>query len=163
MLFLGLGLLLVLGCFSFVLLFGAPYLPTLSRQIGLALDVAKLQPGDTLLELGCGDGAVLLAAARRGYKVIGYELNPLLVIVCRLRTWRYRKQVRIRMQNFWTADWPPAEAVFVFALQRYMARLDMKLLAYPHKPVRLVSFAFTIPARKPDQSEAGLFIYDYRV
>lgn len=43
---------LVIICFSAVLLFGAPYVPTLSPQVKAALELADLKPGQTLLELG---------------------------------------------------------------------------------------------------------------
>lgn len=100
-------ILLVLAvCFGGVVFFGAPYLPTLSPQVKAALDLAGLKKGDHLLELGCGDGKVVLAAARRGINVIGYELNPILAAVAWLRTWRYRKNVRIVWGDFWNKVWP---------------------------------------------------------
>ncbi|HSH18794.1 MAG TPA: class I SAM-dependent methyltransferase, partial [Candidatus Saccharimonadales bacterium] len=103
------ALLLVLSaCFGFVLLRGAPYLPTLRKQVDAALDLADLSPGDTLLELGCGDGKVMIAAAQRGLKVVGYELNPILACIAWLRTRRYGKQVQVVWGDFWTKDWPKA-------------------------------------------------------
>ena len=76
-------------CFAFVLINGAPYLPTLRKQIDAAFDLAELMPNDMVIELGCGDGRVLIAAAKLGYKAVGYELNPILFIICWLRTWHY--------------------------------------------------------------------------
>jgi 16S rRNA A1518/A1519 N6-dimethyltransferase RsmA/KsgA/DIM1 with predicted DNA glycosylase/AP lyase activity len=152
----------VLACFSLVLLVGAPYLPTLKPQINAALDLAELRPGDTLLELGCGDGAVLVAAARQGIHVVGYELNPLLVLLCKLRTWRYRKSVSVIWGDFWHKPWPEAQAIFVFLLPKYMSRLDKKVMQYKHKPVKLISFAFEIPDRDPANTSDGVFAYRYR-
>ena len=152
----------VLACFAAVLLTGAPYLPTLSTQITAALELADLQAGETLLELGCGDGRVLIAAARQGWQVVGYELNPLLVLVAWLRTRRYRKQVKIIWGNFWNQPWPPAQAIFIFLLPKYMPKLHKKVIQYKHKPVKLVSFAFEIPGQKPTHRKAGVFAYDYR-
>ena len=149
-------------CFGGGLLVGAPYVPTLYPQVEAALDLAKLQSGETLLELGCGDGRVLLAAAERGIHAVGYELNPLLALIAWLRTRRYRGHVQIICGNFWRAKWPPAEAVFVFLLDRYMVKLDTKLDQYPHKPLKLVSFAFQIPDKQPDSEKAGVFLYRYK-
>lgn len=152
----------LLIAFAGVLLFGAPYLPTLSPQVETALKLADLKKGDTLLELGCGDGKVLVAAAKQGVNAVGYELNPLLAAFCWLRTRRYRKQVRVVCGDFWRAQWPPADAIFVFLLPRYMTKLDKKCMQYKHKPVKLVSFAFTIPG-KPIKTEVnGVFLYTYR-
>lgn len=151
----------LLFCFAGVLLVGAPYLPTLTPQVTAALKLANLKKGDTLLELGCGDGKVLVAAARQGLNVVGYELNPLLVIICKIRTWRYRKQIQIIWGDFWKKPWPPAEAIFVFLLPKYMSKLNKKCIQYEYNPVKLVSFAFPIKNLKPVSQKKGVFLYSY--
>lgn len=147
--------------FAGVVLVGAPYVPTLSPQVKAALKLADLRPGQTMLELGCGDGKVLIAAAEQGIRVIGYELNPLLAAVAWLRTRRYRHQVKIVWGDFWRADWPPAEAIFTFLMPRYMHKLDRKIAAYPHRPLKLVSFAFTIPGKRAAKTKDGVYLYNY--
>jgi SAM-dependent methyltransferase len=152
----------LLLAFGGVVLVGAPYLPTLKPQVMAALELADLKPGQTLLELGCGDGRVVLAAARRGYQVIGYELNPFLVLIARLQTFRYRPTAKIIWGDFWQKSWPEADAIFIFLLPRYMKKLDTKVIQYNHKPVKLVSFAFQIPGKKFISKKAGVFVYHYR-
>ena len=152
----------VLFCFGFVLLFGAPYLPTLSDQVANAFELAELQPGQTLLELGCGDGKVLVAAAQQGYRVIGYELNPLLFVICWFRIRRYRRQAEVHWGNFWTQPWPQADVIFVFLLQTYMHKLDTKIMQSAPKPVKLVSVAFTIPGKHAVKAKGAVSLYDYR-
>lgn len=152
------GLLLSFGG---VLLVGAPYLPTLQPQVAAALRLAALTKGETLIELGCGDGRVVAAAAAQGLQVVGYELNPILAGIAWLRTRRYRRQVRIVWGNFWQREWPAAEAVFTFLLPKYMPRLDSAMGAYHHRPVKLVSFAFELPGRRPDAAISGVYLYHY--
>jgi 16S rRNA A1518/A1519 N6-dimethyltransferase RsmA/KsgA/DIM1 with predicted DNA glycosylase/AP lyase activity len=163
MIFLSLGLLLILLCFGFVLLFGAPYLPTLAPQVRAALELANVKPGETLLELGCGDGKILLAAAHVGVKSVGYELNPILALIARIRTLKYRKTVTIIWGDFWQKPWPEAEAIFVFLLPKYMKKLDTKIMQSKHKPVKLVSFAFEVPGKTASEQKDGVFLYDYDV
>lgn len=149
-------------CFAGVLLVGAPYLPTLKPQIDAGLELLDLKPGQSLLELGCGDGKVMIAAAEQGLTVIGYELNPLLVIVCWLRTRKYRGRVKVVWGNYWEIDWPKTEGIYAFILQKYMSKLDKKVIQENRNPVKVVSFAFTIPDRKSTAEKAGLYLYEYK-
>jgi SAM-dependent methyltransferase len=155
-------ILVLIGLFAFVLMFGAPYLPTLAPQIESALKLANLKDDQIMLELGCGDGRVLIAAAKTGATVIGYELNPLLALIAWLRTRRYGKKVKVVWGNFWLHEWPVTDVVFVFLLDKYMKKLDKICVQYPHKPLKLVSFAFRVPDRHVDKSEKGVFLYIYR-
>jgi SAM-dependent methyltransferase len=153
---------IVIFLFGFVLLYGAPYLPTLRPQVTTALDFLDLKSGETMLELGSGDGRVLRAAAERGWNVVGYELNPILVAFSWLYTFKHRRQVTVRWGNALTADWPPAEGIYIFGLQKIMPKLHTKIIQYPHKPVKLVSFGFTIPDKKPVKQKSGISLYLYR-
>lgn len=148
--------------FAFVLLFGAPYLPTLSAQTKAALELADLKEGDHLLELGCGDGRVMIAAAEQGIRVTGYELNPLLAFVSWARTRRYKGQVKVVWGNFWTKQLPPAQAIFVFLLPKYMEKLNNKVIQeYSGKKIKLVSFAFVIPSKEVTVKKQGVYLYRY--
>lgn len=153
---------LITFCFCFVLLFGAPFLPTLAPQIDKALELLNLREGETMLELGCGDGRVLIAAAKRGLQVVGYELNPLLAAVAWLRTRPYRKQVKVVWGDYWVEQWPAAQGIFAFLLPRYMSKLHKKIMQYPYRPLRLASFAFAIPDLKPACLERGVYLYEYK-
>lgn len=153
---------IVLLCFAVVVFFGAPYVPTLTPQVQAALTLLNLKPGQTMLELGCGDGKVLLAAAKQGYNVVGYELNPILAIIAWARTYRYREQVRVVWGNFWHKTWPDAQGIFAFVMPNYMAKLDKKITQEVGKPVKLVSNAFEIVGVRPDKSLDGVHLYRYK-
>jgi hypothetical protein len=155
-------LVVLIICFGGVLLFGAPYLPTLKPQIEAALKMADLKPGDTLIELGSGDGRVMLAAAKQGINVVGYELNPILAAISWLRTLMYKKHTATIWGDFWQKDWPEHQAIFTFLLPKYMSKLDKKVMQSKHKPVKLVSFAFEIPGKQPAAQKDGVFLYVYR-
>jgi SAM-dependent methyltransferase len=151
-------LLVVFLLFAGVLLRGAPYVPTLDRQAIVALELLGLEPGQTLLELGSGDGKVLLLAAQAGLNVVGIELNPILVVISRMRTWRYRAQVRVIWGDFWLVTWPECDGVFSFLLDRFMSRLDERMQKI-HRP--LASFAFEIPGRTATTTRDGIHLYHY--
>ncbi len=148
-------------CFGFVVLFGAPFLPTLRPQITAALDLLDLKAGQTMLELGCGDGRVLIVAAERGIHAFGYELNPILAAIAWLRTRRFSGRVRIVWGDYWRVAWPEADGVFAFILPRYMHKLHKKVMQYPSRPLSVASFAFTIPDKKAAEAKDGVFLYIY--
>ncbi len=147
--------------FTFVIAFGAPFLPTLKARVPEALDLSGLKAGDTLIELGSGDGRILRAAAERGINAIGYELNPLLVVYSKIVNIKYRNKVKIIWGDYWRKQWPEAQGIFVFLLQPYMQKLDTKITQNYPKGIALVSFAFTIPNRKPNKESNGLYLYRY--
>lgn len=148
-------------CFIFVIAFGAPFLPTLKPQVKTALDLIDLKKGQTLLELGSGDGRVMIEAAKRGVNAVGYELNPLLVLYSKVLSWKYRKHIKIIWGNYWRNPLPKADGIFVFLLTPYMDKLDKKISQESKRRVKLVSFAFQIPGRKHSKKQSGLFLYNY--
>ncbi len=154
------ALLAVVFAFSFVVFFGAPYLPTLKPQVEAAFELLDLKEGQSFLELGCGDGRVLIAAAKRGLQVTGYELNPFLACIAWVRTRRWGKQVRVVWGNFWLLQWPKADGIFVFLHTRFMPKLHDKIMREKKGDLKLVSFAFQIPGRKATEHQ-GLFLYRY--
>ena len=148
--------------FGFVIMFGAPYLPTMKKQQEQAFKLLNLKPGQKILELGSGDGRVLLAAARQGLLADGYELNPLLYLLSKAVCFKHRKQINVYYGNFWHKKWPKADGIFVFLHPRFMKKLDSAVKEqYASQSVKLVSYAFKIPGQKPAKTKEALFLYQY--
>ncbi|MGW4466363.1 class I SAM-dependent methyltransferase [Micromonospora sp. NPDC004704] len=146
--------------FAVAALTGAPYLPTLTSHHRPVLALAALKPGQTLVDLGSGDGYLLRAAAAQGVRCIGYEINPLLWLVSRLVTWRYRHLVTVHLGNYWHARLPPVDVIYVFLIARMMPRLDAKLRAETTTPTTVVSLAFELP-RTPIARVGPVMSYRY--
>jgi precorrin-6B methylase 2 len=154
--------LIVILAFQFVVLFlGAPYVPTLHKQRVVALELLKLKPGQTLIDLGCGDGAMLIEAAKKGISSVGYEINPLLAFIAWLRTRRYGNKVKIVQGNFWQKEWPQADGVFVFLTNRYMERLNQNMQNRFKHPVKLVTYGFSMTDKKASATKGACFLYRY--
>ena len=149
-----------------VIFSGAPYLPTRRKQIIEAIELAHLTTADFVVDLGSGDGAVQKVLAEKGIKSLGYEINPYLFLISKIRLYKYRNLAQVRLANFWSKNLPQqTTVVFTFLLDRYMARLDVKLNDQAHKlqkPLSLISFAFKIPTRDPLKIKGGLFLYKYK-
>jgi len=152
---------LVSAAFALASFVGAPYVPILRRDSEALLGLAGLQPGQTLIDLGSGDGRLLRAAAARGIHCVGYEINPIMVLISKVVCWRYRRLITIRLADFWKADLPPADVIYVFLLPKYMTKLDHHLTSQVHQPTRLISYAFEIPGRPTVAGNNNTFVYEY--
>ena len=146
--------------FAGIVFLGAPYVPTKRSQIIAALDLLDLEAGQTLLELGAGDGRVAKAAAQRGIRVVGYELNPVLLLVAKISTWQYRDLVTIHWRNYLHTRWPKAEGIFIFSGDPYMARLNKKITKCA-PDAKVASFAFKFAEQELSGSREGIYLYDY--
>ena len=144
-----------------MILRGAPYLPTLKKQTEIALDLLDLKTGQTLIDLGAGDGRVAIAAARRGIRVVGYELNPLLWLIASVRTLRYRDLVTMRLADFWNVKLNSCDGVFIFGIERIMPRLETKLQHELKGGTKVVSFTFRLPNSKEIKNVNGLYLYRF--
>ncbi|HEX5448283.1 MAG TPA: class I SAM-dependent methyltransferase [Candidatus Saccharimonadales bacterium] len=151
----------VILAYGFVLLFGAPYFPSLRPHVKAALKLLDLKKGQVVYDLGCGDGRFLRSAAKHGLVAVGYELNPFMFAWSWLTTRRYGRRVKVRFGNFWHADLSEADAIFVFLLDKYMPKLDERIRATAKKHVKLASHTFKIPGKKPSDEEYGVFLYKY--
>ncbi len=162
MIFFWILLIIVVLSFGVILLIGPPYLPTLKQTRTDALDLLDLDPGDLFVDLGSGDGTMLVAAAERGLKAVGYELNPFLVIVSRLRTLRYGKRVKTHWRSLWRADLTQADGIFIFLMTHHMEHLDKMLrTGNVKKNIKVVSHAFKILDNEVAAKKGAVFLYKF--
>lgn len=122
-----------------------------------------LKKGDVVVDLGSGDGAFLKSAAQRGYKAVGYELNPLLCLVAYLRCFGVRGRVKVLWRDFWLTDLSSdTKAVFVFLAGPYMGRLARKLeqsMKNRKTELKVASYGFAIPGLLPHKVSNGVYLY----
>jgi hypothetical protein len=83
------------------------------------------------------------------------------VLISRVVCWRYRELVTIHTADIWHTKLPAADAIYIFALDRYMLRLDEKFKAEISKPTKVISYIFQIPERKPVLSTSNTYVYLY--
>lgn len=152
-------LIVFVGFFAVAGIMGAPYVPILKRDSDALLDLIDLKAGQTLIDLGSGDGRLLRAAAARGIKGIGYELNPVMYLISLLVCFRYRNLVSIHLANLWQVKLPPADAIYLFLMPKFMERLDNKLASELVHATTVVSYAFQLPDRTPLRQNKNTFVY----
>jgi hypothetical protein len=145
--------------------FGAGYQPTPRAVVQRMLDEAKVGPDDTLFDLGAGTGAIVFRAAReRGARAVGVEVDPLRVLILRLRRWIGGPVDRVRIQwgNLYGTDFRSATVVAVFLWPEAMARLRPLLEQQLRPGSRVVSHWHPILEWTPTAEDPATRVYLYR-
>lgn len=135
-------------------------MPTKSRDIDQIFDKLKIRKGALVVDMGSGDGRILLSAVKHGLVAIGYELNPFLVIISRLRL-KKQPDARVVMGDYWRGDITKASVVFVFSATPFMARLYDKLKAELKPGAMVISYGFSFEGIKIDQKIGPANIYQF--
>jgi hypothetical protein len=164
---LGLLFLLISGLWLIVpALYGVPWVPTRDPRIRRALQLANLQPGETLYDLGAGDGRVLVMAAKEfGAYAIGIEIGPVQCLVGWLRIWfsGSRPKARVRCGNFYRADLSDADVIFVYATSSQTSKLLPLLERQMRSGARVVSIAADFEGWQPSKIDREMLIFQYEM
>lgn len=132
----------------------APFIRTPEEIVDQMLALANPKPDELLYDLGCGDGRIVIAAAKRyGCRAVGFDIDPQRVEEARenVRRSGLEKQVTVVEQDIFALDLRPADVVTLYLLPRLNARLVPQLREL-HPGARIVSHDFDLPKIKPDRS-----------
>ena len=119
-------------------------------------EVANLRPGLKVYDLGCGKANLLVVAAKQfGAQGIGYEISLWPYLWGRFRSWWHRANLDLRLKNFMSADLSDADVVFCYLFPSAMARLEAKFEHELKPGAKVVSYAFKLPNRQPNEVIEG--------
>ena len=158
--------LVVVGSIVLPAMTGGAWSPTRNRVVHKMLDLAKIQPGDVLVDLGAGDGRILLEAVRRyGIRVVGIEIDPLRWAYCRLRllAGAGRRLASVRMANFFDVDLSFATVVTFYLSQAAADKLKEKLERELPGGARVVSYRRPIRGWHPIHHDPVDDVYVYEI
>jgi len=154
------GLIVFAGFTAFT---GAPYVPSKPREVKRAFTkLYKLSAKDVVVDIGSGDGLVLRAARRQGARAVGYEINPVLVLVAKWMS-RHDAGIEVRLANFWRRSLPDdTTVVYTFGDDRDIKRMYDRVVAEATRigrPLWFISYGFNLPGIEPTRSEGAYFLY----
>jgi trans-aconitate methyltransferase len=129
---------------------GAPFYPTSAIAIEKMLALAGVNSESIVYDLGCGDGEIVVAAARHynAKKVVGIEQNQRLSSIA-LRKTRHLRNALIINANYDDVDISEASVVTLYQSASENARLKPKLLKELSEGSIVVSHDFGIPGWRP--------------
>jgi len=131
---------------------GAPFYPSPEFAIRSMLDMAGVDSDSVVYDLGCGDGAVVVAAARHygARKVVGIEQSKKLCSIALAKT-RRLGNASIIEANYDDVDLSEASVVTLYQSASENARLKAKFLRELSEGTKIVSHDYGIPGWRPTQ------------
>ena len=122
------------------------------------LDLANIRPGETVYDLGCGDGRILIAAVERyKAKAVGIEISPKVAAQARARIQKegISNQARVIEGDLLETDLTGADVVTIYLTTSFNEELRPRLEKYLKPGARVVSHDYAVPGWKPSKVDAG--------
>jgi len=127
------------------------FVPTPQAVVDKMLELAEVKPGDVVYDLGCGNGRIVVTAAKKyGVKAIGFDINPVRVkeSLENVRENHVENLVTIRQDDIFTLDLSEATVITLYLLPSLNVKL-MPQLAKCKPGTRIVSHDFDMHGAKP--------------
>ncbi|MCD6369179.1 MAG: class I SAM-dependent methyltransferase [Thermoproteales archaeon] len=133
-----------------------PFVPTPYSVARRMLELAEVKPGDVVYDLGCGDGRIIIMAAKEfGARAVGIEIRKDLVEQCLREILRLGLQDKVKIihGDFFEVDLSEADVVTLYLLTSVNERLKPKLDRELRPGTRVVSHDFEIKGWVPKKIE----------
>ncbi len=150
-------------CLAFVT--GGPFVPSSKRSVEAMVKLAHIKKGQTIYDVGSGDGRVLFEAAKHGAHGVGIEINPYLVWYTRIIGYfgAYRGKITVLWKNLWSADLSKADVVFVYLIPWKMDVLADKLKKELKPGSLVISNSFIFPGWSVIREDKSHHVYAFRI
>ena len=130
-----------------------PYVPTPTKVVNKMLEVADVGPGDYVIDLGSGDGRIVIAAAQLGAYGHGVDIDPERISEARENAEGagVSDRVMFLQQNIFNTDFSRANVITMYLLSSVNIKLRPKILNTLEPGTRLVSHDFDMNDWEPDK------------
>ncbi|MBP7774897.1 methyltransferase domain-containing protein [Candidatus Woesebacteria bacterium] len=141
------------------------FVPSSDERLEAMIKLAHIKPGFKLLDLGSGDGKVVIALAQRfpSCKVIGVEFNPLLVHTARkaIQKAGLNTRVTIVQQDFWQVNFTYFDVIFLYGSSYIMKKMQAKVGREMKQGSQLISSCFPFPTQRPSKVLGEVYLYRF--
>jgi ribosomal protein L11 methylase PrmA len=155
-------LIFVIVILAYSMLFGAPYAPLGEHKTQALIDLLK-KPGNgkRAVDLGAGDGRIVIALAKHGFESHGFEFNPLLVYIARHHINKAGLSGKAFMHwgDMWRVDLARYDVITIYLTARIMKRMEQKIQKETKPGTKIVVNYFKLPNRKFAEQKDTLYLY----
>jgi hypothetical protein len=143
----------------------AYYVPTNHATVRTMIDFARVKPGMKAVDIGSGDGRLVIALAKAGAEAHGYEIHPFLVWLSKLKIRKagLTGKAFIHQKDFWLEDLSKFDIVTVFLPTSISERLEAKLSSELKTDARIISSGPISPTWIPSEEKGKVHLYEKKV
>ena len=134
----------------------APYVASPQHVVDLMLEMAKIKPGETVYDLGCGDGRILVPVVERyKAKAVGVEISPKLAerAAARVKKAGLADSARVIQGDVLATDLSDADVAIIYLSTELNASLRPRLEKYLKPGARVVSHDYPVPGWRANRIE----------
>jgi cyclopropane fatty-acyl-phospholipid synthase-like methyltransferase len=144
---------------------GAIYFPTTTHGVEVMMEIAEVGPGQHIVDIGSGDGRILIACGKLGAFAEGYEVNPMLVFRSRraIREANLQDRVKVYWKSFWGVNLSRFDTIIVYGIPYIMKDLEKKFARELKPGTKVLSNAFPFPDWEPTLKKAKILLYRWPV
>ncbi|KAK0177373.1 hypothetical protein PV328_001435 [Microctonus aethiopoides] len=127
-----------------------PYVPATTQQVQNVFNGLQSQSG-TLIDLGSGDGRLVLAAAKKGFTACGVELNTWLVLYSKISAYiqGLSSKAIFHQKDLWNINLNKYDNVILFGVEQMMPQIEQKFIAELKHDCTIVVCRFPLPTMTP--------------
>ncbi|MEI6850470.1 MAG: hypothetical protein WCK26_00720 [Candidatus Saccharibacteria bacterium] len=151
--------------FGVVVFRGSPYVPSQKSYLSNAFqELYPIRKKDVLVDIGSGDGLVLREVAKFGAHAVGYEINPILVLISRIICYK-NKNIKVVFADFWLVGLPDNTTVlYVFSVSRDINKLIILIQKQTNKlnrPLYVISYGSKFNGMKFTNKVGPHYLYKF--
>ncbi|XP_053186623.1 ATP synthase subunit C lysine N-methyltransferase-like [Scomber japonicus] len=140
-----------------------PFVPATTEQVQNVFQRART---GNVVDIGSGDGRIVIAAAKHGFQACGFELNPWLVCYSRYKAWRegVHHSTSFYISDLWKVSFAQYSNVVIFGVPQMMDQLELKLASELPSSAKVVACRFPFPTWVPEHTAGEgidtVWVYD---
>jgi precorrin-6B methylase 2 len=153
-------LLYIIALLTYSLTKGAPYAAIGRRRLQTMLTFIDVKKGGKLIDIGAGDGRITIECAKKGITSYGIEINPLLVILAKIKIKKSRlNNAHIIFADCWQYNFEDFDYITIWGTKHMMKRLEKKLMNELKPGTKVISNHFKFPNWKYTKKKGDVYLY----
>ncbi len=148
--------------FAYAIFFwGAIYVPTTEKRVEQMLSFLDLDKAKRAVDLGAGDGRLVIALAKEGIESCGFEINPFLVSLAQknIKKAGLENKASVQLKNLWNENLEDFDVVVLYGMRHMMKKLEEKMNNELKPGAVVVSNCFAFPNWICSKKMDGIYLY----